>query len=444
MQRLINRQFEAWKSSPQRKVLLVRGARQVGKTYSVREFGETYNSYLEVNFLESAEVGRFFQSGNLSPRSLLEKLQIYYGKTIIPGQTLLFFDEIQACPEALTALRFFYEQMPELHVVAAGSLLEFALQEIPSHGVGRIESIFMYPLSFKEFLNATDNQLLAQAIDSATTESALDLPIYGKAVDLFKIYSIIGGLPQIVKAFIDTKDTSICLSLIEDLLLGYEDDFAKYKTRISSQKLKDVLTSSARQAGGKFVYSHVNPGSNISGYDQALQLLELAGLVYRVYKTAANGVPLGAQVDRKSFKVIPFDLGIYNKLLNLNPSQIIIAEPQSFVHLGALAEVACGCELISHASPRQRAALYYWSRDVRGTNAEVDYIIQYKERLVPIEVKAGTKGKMQSLYRFLDEKQGELAIRCSLENFSQYRAPSGNSLVKVIPIFAIGSCKEIS
>ena len=439
MLRAIDGHLKNWASSQKRRGLLVRGARQVGKTFSIRQLAKSFSSFVEVNFLETPEVAQFFKSGNLSPQSLIEKLQVYYGTMIVPGETLLFFDEIQSCPEALTSLRFFHEKLPGLHLVAAGSLLEFALQEIPSHGVGRVESLFMYPLTFHEFLGATGNTLLADEIERASSLNPLAGPLHSKSVDQFKLFSIMGGMPQVIQTYLESSDINKCQSVLEDLLLGYEDDFAKYKTRISHEKLRGVLYASALQAGKKFVYSHVSPGSSTSGYDQALQLLELAGLVYKVYKSSSNGIPLGAEIDLKCFKVIPFDIGVFNSLLKLKPSEIVASDSNSFVHIGSLAEVACGIEIVANTPPRQRPSLHYWCRQERGASSEVDYVVEKSNKIIPIEVKAGTRGRMQSLYYFLQEKKKDLGVRTSLENFSQFQTPEQKkSIVQVVPLYAVG------
>lgn len=439
MERKISKYLEQWKSAKGRKVLLVRGARQVGKTFSVREFAKGFSSYLEVNFLETPQICKFFKGGDLSPGPILEKLQAYYGVTLTPGSGLLFFDEIQACPEALMALRFFQEKLESLHVIAAGSLLEFALAEIPSFGVGRVESLFMYPLSIEEFLLALGQAPLVQAIRDASPQVPLEEPLHNKAVGLLRSYALIGGLPAVVQAYVDRRDFNHCLSLLDDLVLGYEDDFAKYKTRIANQKLREVLRAVARQASSKFIYTHINPGSSVSGYDQALELLRLAGLVYKVHRTAANGIPLGAEVNLKYFKALPFDIGVYNRLLGLRASDYLLDDDVSFVNSGALAEVLSGLELIAHSSAHLRPELFCWAREERGSNAEVDYVVQKGKNILPIEVKAGTKGQMQSLYRFMSEKKSEGGVRTSLENYSSFTSTSSAAPIEVVPLYAIGS-----
>lgn len=438
MRRNIEQHLLDWKGEAYPKPLLLRGARQVGKTYSVRKLGATFSSYLEVNFLEQPELARFFQSGSLEPMRIKEKLETYFGKSISIGNTLLFFDEAQACPEALSSLRFFYEKVPGLHIVAAGSLLEFTLAEIPSFGVGRTQSLFLYPVSVGEFFVASGNARLLDRINEAFVSESLDPVLHKKAVDLLRTYSMIGGFPEVVSTYLESHDLLRCMAVLESLVLSYEDDFAKYKKRANVLKLRDVLRSVARQAGHKFVFSHVNPGGSTFGYDTALELLRLAGLVYRVQHSSGNGMPLGAETNHAKFKIIPADVGMYNRLCGLDLSKLVLADDMAWVHSGALAEVLVGTELVAGTPASQRAELYYWSREARGSNAEVDYLIAQDSTIYPIEVKAGTKGQMQSLYRFIAEKKLSCGIRASLENFSSFRGPGGE-LVRVLPIYAMSS-----
>jgi predicted AAA+ superfamily ATPase len=444
IERRILSQLQAWKARPERKVLLLRGARQVGKTFTVREFAKSFHSCIEINFVETPEVANFFRAGSLEPVAILKKLEAYYGVSLEPGSSLLFFDEIQGCPEAIAALRFFHEKLPTLHVIAAGSLLEFALADTASFGVGRIESLFMYPVSVAEFFAAMGAAKLYEACQAATPTSPLDETLHRRACELLKEYSIIGGLPAVVQTYVDTKDLAACSVKLDDLRLGYEDDFSKYKTRISPLKLRETLIASAAQAGSKFVYSHIKPGSSTSGYDQALELLRLAGLVYVVQSSAANGVPLGAEVNQRRFKVIPFDLGLYNRLMGLRPFKMLLDGEHSLVNSGALAEVLCGLELIAQAPSTDRAVLYYWAREERGSSAEVDYLVEMDGAVLPIEVKANRKGQMQSLYLLMKMKGMRCGVRSSLENFSRSPTPDGAGVVEVVPLYAVGGVRASS
>jgi predicted AAA+ superfamily ATPase len=230
--RNIDSDLLAWSKEPDHKVLLLRGARQVGKSSAVRNLGKQFEYFLEVNFEEDREVRRFFEGGSLSPLPIIEKLSIKYGVPIVAGKTLLFFDEIQACIPAISSLRFFYEKMPELHVVAAGSLLEFALEEIPSFGVGRITSMFMYPFSFYEFLTALGEDMLLNAIRKADSTNPLHEVIHNKTIELLKRFLVVGGMPEAVVKYVKTTDLLQVQKVLNSLLVSLKNDFAKYKKQV--------------------------------------------------------------------------------------------------------------------------------------------------------------------------------------------------------------------
>ena len=431
MKRTVYQHLLTWKQDPSRKVLLVRGARQVGKTYSVRELGKTFQNFLEVNFEANIDIHSFF-NGPLNPKDICLKLAAYFSVPIVSGKTLLFFDEIQSCPQALSSLRYFSEQMPDLHVVATGSLLEFALAEIPSQGVGRISSVFMYPLSFSEFLTAVEAESLLAIISSGSANTPLDNAFHKKLIDIYKIYQFIGGLPAVVQSYILFNDLHKCQGILDNLIITYQDDFAKYKKRAPVSMLRDVFQSIAFQSGTKFQFSRVNSESTHQPLKNALELLEQAGLAYKIYHSDARGIPLGGQINQKKFKVILFDMGIQQRLLGLDLANYLVSKDFEHINRGSLAEAYVGLELIKMAV-QSRPALNYWHREQRGSNAEVDYVIQRAETIIPIEVKAGTKGQMQSLHLFMQERNISRGIRCSLENFSTY------DNIEVIPLYAIAS-----
>ncbi len=435
MKRAIEKAFLEWKQDPKRKILLLRGARQVGKTYSIRELGKTFSSFVEVNFEENPEIKSFFEK-SLNPWEIIEKLAIYFGTAIIPGESLLFFDEIQACPEALKSLRFFYEKIPELHVAAAGSLLELAIADLPSFGVGRIESLFMYPLTFAEFMAAAGDQKLNSLIAEAAPENPLDSVIHEKILAKLKIFQIIGGMPEVVKDYLETKDFNRCQKQLDNLETSWVDDFAKYKKRSPVLRLQEVFKAIVFQTGSKFKYSSIAAGRTES-YKDALELLIKAGLAYKVCHTSARGLPLGAQINEKKFKILIFDSGIYQRILGLNLSEYIASDLQQLINKGYLAELFTGLELIKSASPYSYPELYYWHREERSSNAEVDFVIQGKSGVVPLEVKSGTKGQMQSLHIFLNERNLCKGVRISAENFSRY------DKITTIPLYAASRAYEI-
>lgn len=419
MLRIIDKELFAWKKDPKRKTLLIRGARQVGKTYSVRKLGQKFKHLLEINLEENKAVHKFFEE-SLTPQQINEKLSVYFNIPIRPQETLLFFDEIQACPNALRSLRFYFEKMPELHVVAAGSLLEFALSEIPSFGVGRISSLYMYPLTFSEFLWALDETKLHDLILNSDEDHPLDDVFHQRLLDRFKTFQVLSGMPAVLQAYIDTKDVRACQISIDELISNIQDDFAKYKKRAPVLKLQEIFRSVVFQAGEKFKYSKVSPTEPSQGYKDALELLIKAGLAHKIHHTSAQGIPLGAQIDLKKFKVIVFDTGIQQRLFGLDLAQYMVSHTRDLINKGSLAESFVGLEILKHQSCRLKSQLYYWHREAKSSNAEVDYVIQKGEQIIPVEVKSGTKGQMQSLFLFLKERKLPYGIRISHENFNRF------------------------
>lgn len=429
MKRTIDDQLRKWRADPQHKVLLVRGARQVGKTYSIRILARLFDNLLEINFEEHEEVKAFFD-GPLSPEGIIEKLTAYFGVQVIQGKTLLFFDEVQACPNCLRSLRFFYEKMPGLHVAAAGSLLEFAISEIPSFGVGRISSLFMYPLSFFEFLQAIGMEQLATAIAQSSPQNPVEAVLHRKILDHLRVYCAIGGMPVVVEHYRVSRDIRKCQQALDEIILGLRDDFSKYRKRISPQRLNEVFESTALQAGCKFKYTKVNPDGAHHELKKSLELLVQAGLVYRVFHTDARGVPLGAQVNPKRFKLLLFDIGIYQRLVHLDLPAYLISSDTALINKGPVAELFCGLEWAANGPAHRPSQLFYWHREARNSNAEVDYVIERDNAIIPVEIKAGARGAMQSMHLFLAERHLRRGIRVSNENHAVY----GN--IEVVPLYA--------
>ena len=437
LERLVDQRLLEWKSSKNRKPLLLRGARQVGKTWAVRHFAPKFDHYIEIDFLaeENKGIAELFEKP-ISVAELCEKISAIKEAPIEAGKTLLFLDEIQACPRAISRLRYFYEQLPELHVIAAGSLLEFALEELPSFGVGRIRSIFMYPLNFFEFLNAVGQEKLAGLMRSASPQKPLDQVFHEKLLNYLRTFLIVGGLPEVVATWRDTGSFLECRKILDDLLLGYRDDFEKYKKRVPAARIQEVFRSVAEQSQGKFVYSHVNPNLKAQQISAALDTLLLAGLVYPVTHSDSNGIPLGAQVREEYRRMIYFDTGLLQRQLNLSAEDIIISNDLDVINKGAIAETFVGTELMKAGSCLEKNELYCWHREEPGSNAEVDYVVQCGSDITPIEVKASKKGSMQSLRQFLALKKRAWGVRSSLENFCVYND------IHVYPLYAISNLLE--
>ena len=430
LQRKIDTELENWKDLPQRKPLMLRGARQVGKSSSVKNLSKQFQYFVEINFEENPNYQAIFDKG-LTPIEICEQLAVVTNTPIISGKTLLFFDEIQSCLPAISSLRYFYEKLPDLHLIAAGSLLEFALAELPSFGVGRIRSIFMFPFSFEEFLLAFKENSLLNVLDKATPEQTIPDIIHQKLKKYLKKFLIIGGMPEAVNSYVANGDLLEVQRVLEDLTQSIEVDFAKYKNRVSTAKIREVFNAVVQQVGNKFTYSYPNATLNNIQIKEALELLTLAGLVFPVTHSACNGIPLGAEINVKKRKFLIFDTGIFQRILGLNISELLIEDDFNVINKGNIAELFVGLELLKNTPPYEKKDLYYWQREAKNSQAEVDYIIQKQEKIEPIEVKSGTKGAMQSLYIFLDEKKIDEGIRVSLENFSAINH------VKIYPLYAV-------
>ena len=432
----IEKELLRWKSDTDRQPLMIRGARQVGKSSVVRYFSGQFSNFVEVNFEQDGDAKSIFE-GNLRPHAICEKLSVLYDKPIVAGKTLLFLDEIQSCIPAISALRFFYEQYPQLHVIAAGSLLEFALAELPSFGVGRVSSLYLYPFSYSEFIQAADAKLLRNAIADGNPQHPLEESIHAKALDLYKRFLIVGGMPKVVSSYFEGGDLLKCQRMIDNLISAYEDDFSKYKKRVSPAFIRLVFRSVVEQNGQKFVYSKAMPDANHIQVKEALELLTMAGMILPITHSAANGIPLGAEINPKMRKFIVFDSGIFQRLMGLKLADVLLHNDFESINKGALAELNVGLELVKSAPCYQRQNLYYWHREAKSSNAEVDYLIQQNTAIVPIEVKAGTKGSMQSLNIFMDLKQSPKGIRVSLENFASY------TNIEVYPLYAVANLQKV-
>ena len=438
--RSIDNYLLEWKNEKIHKPLLLRGARQVGKSSAIRHFGNTFKYFVEVNFERDKEIISVF-TGNLKPREIASRLSAFYGIPVIPGETLLFLDEIQACPEAIHSLWFFYEDYPELHVAAAGSLLEFALKKMTSFGVGRVRSLFMYPMSFDEFLVATGNAGWIEAKQNASPDNPLFEALHGKLVESFRNYLMVGGMPESVANWVESGDYLTCQQVQDDIMLAYEDDFAKYEERVDSMLLKQTLHSVALQIGCKFVYSNVQGNYRGEKVKGALELLKDAGLIRPAIHTAANGIPLGAEINDKFVKYVFLDSGLLLRLLGLENTggssevskMILVGAASDLVNKGHITEMVAGLELLKYNTPAQRHDLYYWQNLSRGTQAEVDYVLGKNMKVVPLEVKAGTTGAMKSMYQFMNDKHLEYGIRTSLENFGKLEK------VDIIPLYALSN-----
>jgi predicted AAA+ superfamily ATPase len=438
LHRKIDDELLRWKNTEHRKVILLRGARQVGKSSAVYELGKTFEYFVEVNLErddKEKNVKDVFEQG-LDVKRICKNLSAIYDTPIIPQKTLLFIDEIQGCIPAISSLRYFYEDMPDLHVIAAGSLIEFALEKLPSFGVGRIRSLFMYPFSYDEFIRATGANILADELKNCSPEEPISPVLHNKCKRLLIDFMLIGGMPEVVGKYIETNSLLECQSILEDITQAFYNDFAKYKERANISVLKEVFGAVIEQTGGKFTYSKASQTANHLQIKESVELLEMAGLIYPVTHTSANGLPLSAQQNTKFRKYLIFDTGIYQRFLKLELGRLFDAENLEQVNRGAFAELFAGLEIMKASPVNSPLSLYYWQREKEGSNAEVDYVVQQHQTIVPVEIKANTKGAMQSMFQFLKEKNYDYGIRSSMENFGIFQN------IKIYPLYAVSQIVE--
>jgi len=448
--RIIDCALREWADRKERKPLLLRGARQVGKSTAMKHLGESFESFVEINFEKQKSFAALFD-GDIDAKAIAAKIANLTGKIVEPGKTLLFFDEIHTCPNAILALRFFKEDYPQLHVAAAGSLLEFALANLPSFGVGRMQSLFMYPMCFDEFLTATGYAGLIKERQLASPSNPLHPTIHSKLVEQWRNFIMIGGMPEIVCKWDETKDYLQCQELQDQLIVSYEDDFVKYHNRVDPILLRQVLRSAASQITNKFVYAQASE-QKADKVRAALDLLITAGILIPVTKTSCNGLPLGDEADDSFRKILVMDSGLALRLLNMSlgsiqhiTEAILTASETDLVNKGALSEMIAGLEIIKNMSSSLRHELFYWVRQEKNSISEVDYVEPYQGRVLPIEIKAETQGGMKSLWLLMREKSLTMALRSSLENFGQfdYTDILDNNVARHVDIYPLYALSQL-
>ncbi len=418
MKRKIDTVLNQWKSSKVRQPLLVRGARQVGKTYSVTAFGESqFKNIVTINFEERPEFSTCFL--DYEPQKIIDSLSIITKSIIKSGDTLLFFDEIQECPRAITALRYFYEKMPELHVIGAGSLIEFILQsENFRMPVGRIQSVFMFPLSFDEFLMATGEKQICEYLRKVTLEKSLEPVFHNHLTNFLRNYFLIGGMPACVQAWINNISTEEILRLQLGLIRTYAADFSKYASSAKHKYLKQVFESAPKMVGQRYKYSRVNPDIESKFLKDALQLLCQARCLTKICHSSGAGLPLLSSVNEKKFKVAFLDIGMMQNALGIQGS-IALDMPLMQVNSGSVAEQFVAQELLACSDPYIEPDLFFWAREARGSTAEVDYLIGIRGLVFPVEVKAGKTGSLKSMKLFLQKyADAPFGIRYSMHELS--------------------------
>ncbi|WP_165044237.1 ATP-binding protein [Adlercreutzia sp. ZJ138] len=414
MERFAMNDFIAWKNSPRRKPLFVQGARQVGKTWLIKEFGRTnYQATAYVNFLDDeAMIGQF--EGELSPSRLLDAVTFYTGVNAKDPTTLVIFDEIQECPRAITSLKMFAERSPETSLIAAGSLLGVALHQGVSFPVGKVDHLFMYPMTFGEFLVATGNEVMQDTLQKGNLDLANSFA--ERYREKLLRYYYIGGMPEAVQTYLDTADLAEVRKVHERLLFDYEHDFSKYAPPAVAEKIRLVWKSIPGQLARenkKFVYSAVRKGARARGYEEAIQWLVDAGLILRVNRITKPGLPLSSYLDKEAFKTYLLDVGLLGAANRLDASVLVEGNRLFQEFKGSFAENYVCQELVASG----KVVPYYWSAD--SSTGEVDFVYDYDGFIVPVEVKATTNLQAKSLRLFVERNRLEKGLRLSLDGFKE-------------------------
>ncbi|MCM8527545.1 MAG: AAA family ATPase [Lentisphaeraceae bacterium] len=422
MERLSLKYLQEWQNRKSRKPIIIRGARQVGKSFLVNLFCKESNlDLLELNLEYMIDYHSCFEINDVN--EIISLLEIKSGKEIIPGKTLLFFDEIQAYPQLLPKLRYFYEKIPELHIIAAGSLLEFYMDNLSSSmPVGRIEYLHLGPMSFKEFLSGLGKTKLREAIENFELEKGIHQAIHQELIKLYKLYLCIGGMPEAVQTYKDTQSFLEVDRVKQGILSTYQDDFNKYGSRIETAYIQKVFSKLPAQVGQKLKYINIDRALSSTQIKNILHLFELAKVYYPVKHSSSNGIPIRAEVNEKFQKALFLDVGLYNKACGLAYSEILESKNLNLVNKGSVTEQFIGQHLLYRKEYFEDPELFYWCRQKAQSSAEVDYVITAGTKIIPVEVKTGKTGTLKSLHMFLHEKGQDLGLRFNSETPSLLEA----------------------
>ena len=394
MKRLIEKKLLDWKNSKRRKPLILRGARQIGKTWIIQNFGNRYyKNIVTIDFEKDRELHAFFEK-SLDPMVIKQSIEIIKKIKIIPEETLLFFDEIQSCPRAITALRYFYEEMNEIHVIAAGSLLEFALSKI-SFPVGRVQYLNMYPMTFAEYLMATENETALEIINSGPEK--LPEQIHDSMLSELRTYFFIGGMPESVQVFIESGSISDSFDVHKELITTFQDDFSKYAPYADKHCLNDVFKNVAKNIGNQIKYTHLSESFSSPTIKKAFETLLNAKIIKKIPSLSNITPPLNLNISLKKFKTLLLDIGLWQHLSGMSDYLELMKSDLSNTYRGALAEQFVGQELIC----ANDGEICYWARDKKGSSAEIDYLVTFDGKPYPIEVKSGKAGSLKSMHMIL-------------------------------------------
>ncbi len=412
MKRIIYQELLKWKRSRDRKPLLLQGARQVGKTHVLTLFGKNeYKDFVYLNFEKDKNLKRFFE-GDLSPQRLLEDIGFYLGRNINKNTSLLFFDEIQEAPKALTSLKYFYEQRPDLHIVAAGSLLGVSVGKEHSFPVGKVNFLNMYPLNFSEFLEAAGEEQLAFLIREGKLRH-LPSPIHEKLNNFFKKYLFLGGMPEVLVNYFKKRDPASARKVQNELIEAYKRDFSKYTDKNQAIKISEVwnsIPSQLAKESKKFKYNEVKKKARAAHYEQTIEWLKGAGLIYVVPNISTPKLPLSGYADLSKFKIYMFDTGLLGALLKITSAAIVTENRLFEEYNGAFIENYAACELKASGINE----LFYWTS---RSDAEVDFVMQNEEKIIPVEVKSGKNRNTKSIRSYADKYSPEFVVRSSPRNY---------------------------
>jgi len=410
-----------WKASASRHPLLVRGARQVGKSHAISTWGQkNFENFLEINLEEQVSLQSIFQK-DLTVDQLLQNLELGTGINLYAESSALFIDEIQSEPRALLALRYLYEQRPELPVIAAGSLVEFVLEEI-GLPVGRVDQLSMRPVSFREFLNALGKDQLVRVISESTFDQAVADIAHSQLLDLLRTYFYVGGMPSAVTSYVETKSLSHVSEVHARILKGYEDDFQKYAKKADWAALETVFQRAPHIVGeSRLKYVRLDRDIRGEKLKTAVNLLTKAQVLQKVTSSYAKNLPLRAGSQSKFFKVIFLDIGLLHHALGFDWRKVSLDDDLTDIKQGAFAEQFVGQELLTGSEINETSELFYWYRNVKGSDAEVDYLIEFNGAPAPMEVKSGSRGTLKSLHLYVGEFGSNLAFVLSQRNIERMK-----------------------
>ncbi len=401
-----------WKQSKYRKPLIIEGARQVGKTWLMKEFGKTaYADTVYINFDSNSRMSELFSS-DLDTDRLIRGLELYIGRKIDPNNSLLIFDEVQEVPRALTSLKYFYENAPEYHIVCAGSLLGIALHPGTSFPVGKVDFLKLYPLSFKEFLMATDREQFAELLDSRDFQ--MITAFKETYIDALKLYYYVGGMPEAVQSFRDNKDFNEVREIQKRILEAYEQDFSKHAPNEIVPRLRmlwNSIPSQLAKENKKFIYGLIREGARAKDYETAIMWLTDCGLVHKVSRVNAAHIPLKAYEDLKAFKLFVVDVGLLGCMTGLHQHTLLEGNNLFIEFKGALTEQYV-CQQLKTIDDLD---VYYYTND-RGSS-EVDFVVNTGEKIIPVEVKAEVNLKAKSLKTYQEKYSPEVCIRTSMTDY---------------------------